>query len=81
MLRLAAAAILCAAATVCPAQESTWKPPPPPTGWKAVTAKDGAYRFAVPPDTKRSGTREQTLTVNRVRFRGQARTSRRLAAQ
>src|SRR4051794_34075209 len=71
MIRSAAAVALCAAlAGVCPAQDSPkWEPPAPPPGWKAVVSKDGTYRFAVPPDAQRTGTRERTMTAHGVRVR------------
>src|SRR5262249_47372628 len=48
-----------------------WEPPAPPSGWKAVTAKDGTYQFAIPPGVGRSGTRDQSINVGGVRVRSQ----------
>jgi hypothetical protein len=68
---VAAAVVWTTIAIPTPADDNNWQPPAPPPGWKAVASKDGAYRFAVPPGTGRSGTRERTLTINRVRVRAQ----------
>ena len=38
-----------------------WEPPATPEGWKAVISKDGSYRFVVPKDTSRSGTRDRIV--------------------
>jgi hypothetical protein len=70
MPRFAAALIVCASlAAVSPAQDPKLEPPAPPAGWKAVVSKDGTYRFAVPPGTGRSGTRDHSFSINRIRVR------------
>jgi hypothetical protein len=56
-----------ALAGAAPAQDKKWEPPPPPDGWTAVAGKDGTYRFAFPPDAKRTGSRDRTTTVNGVK--------------
>src|SRR4051794_21578286 len=32
----------------------------PPKGWKSITGADGSYRFLIPTNARRSGTRSQT---------------------
>jgi hypothetical protein len=46
-----------------------WQPPSAPDGWKYVASSDGVYRFVAPKDTKRTSTRDRTMTINRVRAR------------
>src|SRR4051812_33743141 len=36
------------------------KAPEAPKGWEYITADDGSYRFLLPTEKKRSGTREQS---------------------
>ena len=76
MRRFTVAATLCGfLAVTCPAQDPKpqpkWEPPATPSGWKAVVSKDGTYRFVVPQGITRSGTRDHTMTINRVRVRSQ----------
>jgi hypothetical protein len=74
MTRFAAAIVLCGTiVTFCPARDDKpkWEPPAPPDGWKAVASKDGTYYFALPKQPGRTGTRDHTFTINRVRIRSQ----------
>jgi hypothetical protein len=72
MLRFTAAVVTCAVlVNLIPADEPKWEPPAPPQGWKSVASKDGTYYFALPDQRGRSGTREHTFTINRIRVRSQ----------
>ena len=67
MLRTTALISCMAIAGVAIAQPAKWEPPPTPEGWKAIVSKDDRYRFALPKDTKGSGTRDRTITVRGLR--------------
>src|SRR5947209_15721413 len=65
----AAAAFAAAVALAAAQDKPKWEPPPVPDGWRAVNAKDGTYRFAVPKETKRSGSRDRTLNSSGLRIK------------
>jgi hypothetical protein len=67
----AAVAVAGTLAVVSLSQETKWEPPPAPKGWKAVVSKDGTYRFAFPPGSKRSGTRDRTFSAGGLRGKWQ----------
>jgi hypothetical protein len=67
MLRTPSLIFCMASAAIALAQAPKWEPPPPPEGWKAVASKDERYRFAVPKDTKGSGTHERIITTRGLR--------------
>ncbi|QVL30942.1 hypothetical protein KIH39_19100 [Telmatocola sphagniphila] len=50
-------------------KETKWEPPTPPKGWKLVSSKEGTYRWFIPEDVKRSGSRDRTMTVSGIRER------------
>lgn len=63
MIRIAAVALGVSLAALALAQNAKWEPPPTPDGWKAVVSKDGRYRFVVPKDAVKSGTRERNFST------------------
>lgn len=72
MHRFAAAVVLCGSLiAVSFADAPKWEPPPTPKGWKAVVSNDGLYRFVVPLKSARSGTRDRSITINRVKVQAQ----------
>ncbi len=72
MIRYMSALVVCAFAVFQSlAQDPKWEPPAAPEGWKAVVSKDGIYRFFVPQQVGRSGTRDNTMTVRGLRLRSQ----------
>lgn len=72
MFRQLAAFVFCGLAVmVASAQDTKWQPPPTPEGWKVVSSKDGIYRYFIPQESGRSGTRDQTINAGGVRMRSQ----------
>ena len=72
MLRQLAALVFCGLVVLAAgAQDTKWQPPAPPEGWKVVSSKDGIYRYFIPQQSGRSGTREQTINAGGVRMRSQ----------
>jgi hypothetical protein len=53
------------------AQDTKWQPPPTPDGFKAVVSKDGIYRFFIPQQVGRSGSRDHSMNVRGTRMRAQ----------
>ena len=51
------------------AQDTKWQPPPAPAGWKAVASNDGSYRFFVPQQVGRSGTRDRSISSRGTRLK------------